>query len=184
MHLEDLPLGDVFHFIESGPVVLVTTFDGVRANVMSMSWTTMIDFDPPLIGIVMSAENHSQAALRKTRECVIAVPGADLMEKVVDIGNCSGRDLDKFAKFGVKTLPAEKVRSPLVAECLINVECNVIDDRLADDYEFFVLRGVKAWNNPLRIERRVFHARGDGRFIIDGEVRDLSARMTKFKDMV
>jgi flavin reductase (DIM6/NTAB) family NADH-FMN oxidoreductase RutF len=184
MPLEDFPLSHVFHIFEGGPVVLVTTFDGVRSNVMALCWQTMLDFDPPLVGIVVAAGDYSQAALRKSRECVIAIPGADLIEKVVDAGNCSGRDTDKFAKFGLTPLPAEKVRAPLVGECLVNIECRVVDDSLADSYEMFVVEGVRAWNNPERIERRMFHSRGNGRFVIDGELRDLSKRMAKFKNMV
>jgi flavin reductase (DIM6/NTAB) family NADH-FMN oxidoreductase RutF len=184
MQLEDFPLPDVFHLLESGPVILVTTSDGEKPDVMAMSWHMMVDFDPPLISFVMSSGNLSQKNLRKTHECVIAVPGVDLMEKVVDIGNCSGRDVDKFSKFSVTRLPAGKVRAPLVGECLANVECRVVDDSLADKYEIFVLEGVKAWINRERKERRLFHARGDGRFFVDGKMRDLSERMVKFKDMI
>jgi len=177
MHLEDFPLSHVFHLLEAGPVVLVTTFDGSRPNVMALCWQTMLDFDPPLVGLVVAAGDYSQAALRKYRECVIAVPGADLIEKVVDVGSCSGRSIDKFAKFGLTPLPAEKVRAPLVGECLANIECRVVDDSLADSYEMFVVEGVRAWSNPARTERRMFHACGTGRFVIDGELRDLSSRM-------
>ncbi|WP_198470801.1 hypothetical protein, partial [Acetomicrobium sp. S15 = DSM 107314] len=46
-----------------------------------------------------------------TRECVIAVPTVDLLEKVVDIGNCSGKDVDKFARFGLTPLPAKDVQA-------------------------------------------------------------------------
>jgi flavin reductase (DIM6/NTAB) family NADH-FMN oxidoreductase RutF len=35
-------------------------------------------------------------ALKKTKECVIAVPTVDLSKKVVQIGSCSGADIDKF----------------------------------------------------------------------------------------
>ena len=44
------PLARVYGLLETGPVVLLTTADGVRQNVMTMSWHTMLDFEPPLIG--------------------------------------------------------------------------------------------------------------------------------------
>lgn len=59
---------------------------------MVMSWHMMVEFEPPLIACVVSAANFSHAALMKTRECVIAIPSAELTKKVVAIGNCSGRD--------------------------------------------------------------------------------------------
>ncbi len=96
--LKELPLAKVYQFIEPGPVALVTTqAPGEKPNVMTMSWHMMLDFEPPLIGCVVAEGNYSFAALRKTRECVIAVPPASLAKIVTDIGNCTGGDTDKFA---------------------------------------------------------------------------------------
>jgi flavin reductase (DIM6/NTAB) family NADH-FMN oxidoreductase RutF len=77
--------------------VLLTTADKGSANAMTMSWHTMVDFEPPLIACIVSPADYSYAALRKTGECVIAVPAVELADKVVRVGNTSGRDMDKFA---------------------------------------------------------------------------------------
>jgi hypothetical protein len=42
-----LPLAHVHRLLEPGPVVLLTTAREERANVMAMSWHTMMEFDPP-----------------------------------------------------------------------------------------------------------------------------------------
>src|SRR3546814_11651777 len=55
--------------------------------------------------------------LKATRQCVIAIPARKLAAKVVKIGNCSGRDIDKFAAIGLTALPAAKVTAPLIGEC-------------------------------------------------------------------
>ena len=89
--MEDLPLSKVYQLLEPGPVVLLTTAHKGRANVMTMSWHMMVDFDPPLIACVVSNRDYSFAALRARKECVIALPLIELAEKVVAIGNCSGR---------------------------------------------------------------------------------------------
>ena len=41
-----------------------------------------------------------------------------------------------------------------------------------------------AWSNPDREEKRTFHAKGDGTFIIDGETVDLRHKMTKWEDCI
>ncbi len=41
-----LKLSKAFTLIESGPVVLVTTNDGKKNNIMTISWTTVMDFTP------------------------------------------------------------------------------------------------------------------------------------------
>jgi len=182
--LKDFPLAKVYRLLEPGPVVLLTTQLKGHANVMTMSWHTMMEFEPPLVACVVSPANHSYAALRRTRECVIAIPGADLATKVVDIGNCSGDEVEKFDTFGLTTLPAGKVKPPLVGECLFNLECRAVDTRFVSKYALFVLEVVKAWNNPSRKQRRTIHANGDGTFAVDGKTLNLKRRMVKWKAML
>src|SRR5208282_886637 len=130
--MKEIPLAKVFHLIEPGPVVLLTTASKSGANVMAMSWHMMMEFVPPLVACAVSPGNWSYKALRATRECVIAVPTVDLASKVVDIGNCSGQDVNKFEAFGLTAVPAKKVAAPLIAECLANLECKVVDTRMVN----------------------------------------------------
>ena len=137
--MKNLPLAKVYELLEPGPVVLLTTAHKGRANVMTMSWQTMVEFEPPLIACVVSNANYSFAALRATKECVIAIPALELASKVVAIGNCSGREVDKFTKFGLTPAPAKCVAPPLVAECFANLECRVVDTNLVNKFNLFVL---------------------------------------------
>ncbi|HPT64986.1 MAG: flavin reductase family protein [Acetomicrobium sp.] len=177
----EFPISKAFQFIEPGPVVLVSTAHKGKANVMTLSWHMVVDFTP-LIGCIIGPWDWSYNALMATKECVIAVPTVDLLKKVVDIGNCSGRDIDKFARFDLTPLPAKDVQAPLVAECLANIECRVVDTTLTDKYGLSILEGVRAWIDPDRKERRTCHANGDGTFVVDGETIDLKERMVKWQD--
>ena len=161
--MRSLPLSKVYRLLEPGPVVLLTTAHKGRANVMTMSWQTMVEFEPPLIACVVSNRDHSFAALRKTKECVIAVPAAKLAKTVVKVGNVSGRDVDKFASFGLTPLTAKKVGPPLVAECFANLECKVVDTRLVEKYCLFVLEVVQAWIDPKQKNPKTIHHQGLGR---------------------
>jgi flavin reductase (DIM6/NTAB) family NADH-FMN oxidoreductase RutF len=122
--LRQLKLNKAFTLLESGPVVLVTTHDGMKDNIMTISWTMVLDFTP-LFAITTGTWNHSFTALRKSRECVIAIPTVDLLDKVVGIGTCSGAETDKFAKFKLTPVRARLVRAPLIKECLANIECKI-----------------------------------------------------------
>lgn len=164
-----LRLGKTFTLMESGPVVLVTTHDGRKDNIMTISWTMVMDFTP-LFAIVTGEWNHSFAALRKNRECVIAIPTVDLLDKVVGIGTCSGADTDKFARFKLTPVPAKVVEAPLIKECLANIECKVTD--IIRKHNIVVLEAVAAWIDPARKEKRTLHAVGDGTFIVDGRKID------------
>ena len=172
--MQQLELSKAFTLIESGPVVLVTTHDGKKDNIMTISWTMVMDFTP-LFAITTGAWNHSFAALRKNRECVIAIPTVDLLDKVVGIGMCSGADTDKFAQFKLTSVPAKLVRPPLIKECLANIECKIID--IVKKHNIVVLEGVAAYLDGTRKEKRVVHAVGDGTFIVDGRKIDRKQMM-------
>jgi flavin reductase (DIM6/NTAB) family NADH-FMN oxidoreductase RutF len=175
--MKDLPLSKVYQLLEPGPVVLFTTAHKGRANVMTMSWLMMVEFEPPLVACVVSEANYSFAALRATKECVIAVPALELAPKVVEVGNCSGRTVKKFETFGLTPVPAERVSPPLVAECFANFECRVADTRLVSRYNLFVLEVLKAWIDPAQKNPRTIHHHGHGRFTVDGEMLRLRSRM-------
>lgn len=172
--MRPLKLGKAFTLMEPGPVVLVTTQDGGIDNIMTLSWTMVVDFTP-VFAITTGAWNHSYAALQKTRECVIAIPTVDLLDKVVGIGTCSGVDTDKFSRFGLTRVPAKLVRAPLIKECLANIECRVID--IVQRHHIVVLEGVAAYADSNRAVKRTLHAVGDGTFIVDGDRMDRRKRM-------
>ncbi len=175
--MKELPLSKVYRLLEPGPVVLLTTAHKGRANVMTMSWHMMVEFEPPLIACVVSSANHSFAALRATKECVIAVPELKLASKVVKVGNCSGRDVEKFGKFGLTPVPAKRVAPPLVAECFANLECKVVNTRLVNEYNLFILEVLKAWTDPAQENPKTIHHHGYGTFAVDGKMIKLKSMM-------
>lgn len=171
------PLSRVYQLLEPGPVVLVTTAHRGRANIMTQSWHTMMEFEPPLVGCVISGRNHSFDALRLTRECVLSIPTVELARQVVGIGNCSGDKVDKFKKFKLTPLPAAQVAAPLIAECYTNLECRIADTRMMNKYNFFVLEVVKAWVDTTIKNPRTLHHRGKGEFVVADKTIRLPSRM-------
>ncbi len=163
--MDDLPLGKAFTLIEPGPVILVTTHDGEKDNVMTISWTMVLDFTAKF-AITTGPWNYSYAALMKTKQCVIAIPPIDLLDTVVGVGTCTGADTDKFTTFSLTRRKARHVHAPLIAECLANIECRVVD--IVERHDIVVLEGVAAHIDADRKEKRLIHAIGDGTFVVDG----------------
>lgn len=172
--MRELKLSKAFTLMESGPVVLVTTHNGQKDNIMTISWTMVIDFTP-VFAITTGEWNHSFAALKKNRECVIAIPTVDMLDKIVGIGACSGADTDKFAKFKLTPMQGKVVKPPLIMECLANIECKVID--IVKKHNIVVLAAVAAYVDTARKEKRTVHAVGDGTFIVDGRKLDRKKMM-------
>lgn len=167
--MRSLKLGKAFTLMESGPVILLVTGDGKRNNIATISWTMVVDFTPRF-AITTGEWNYSFKALKKTGECVIAIPTVDMLDKVVGIGTCSGADVDKFREFGLTPLAAKEIKVPLIGECLANIECRVVD--IVKKHNIVVLEGLAAHLDQNRKEKRTLHAVGDGTFIVDGRRLD------------
>ena len=177
MAKKSIPLSKVYGLLEPGPVVMVTTSREERPNIMTMSWHTMMDFEPPMVGCVISNRNYTFDILMATKECVINIPTVELAEKVVGVGNCSGRKVDKFEAFGLTPTAASCVKAPLIDECYANLECRIVDTRMAAKYNFFILEVLKAWVDPSRKDPRTIHHRGKGAFMVAGETVKLPSKM-------
>ena len=173
--MKELELHKAFMLIEPGPVTMISTRgrDG-RANVFTLTWITVLDWTPRF-ALCTGPWNYSYEALVQTRECVVNIATADLLSTILDVGTCSGRDVDKFSKFALETLPASKVSAPIVGGCWAAVECRVVDHIAA--HNIFILECVTAWQDPDHKDKRLLHAIGDGTFTADGETFHRRAEM-------
>ncbi len=171
------PLSKVYGLLEPGPVVLVSTAREGRVNIMTMSWHTMLEFEPPLVGCVISNSNFTFDLLKATKECVINIPTVELSKQVVGCGNSSGRTVDKFKGFGLAPVDASCVEAPLIDQCYANLECRVVDQKMVAKYNFFILEVVKAWVDPEKPHPRTIHHLGEGAFMVAGETIHLPSKM-------
>ncbi len=172
--MENLQMSRIFTLIEPGPVVLVTTNDRQKDNVMTISWTMVLDFTAQF-AITTGPWNHSYIALQESRECVISISTVDLIDTVAGVGTCSGTDTDKFTKFKLTRLKTKYVRAPIIKECLANIECRVVD--IVTKYNIVVLEGVAPYFDNSREEKKTLHAVGDCTFIVDGRKIDRKKMM-------
>lgn len=169
----DFPVSDIRRFLEPGPVVLVSSAWKRETNIMTMGWHMVMEFSPSLVGCLISSGNHSYELVSRSRECVINVPTVELATKVAGIGNCSGAEVDKFKKFKLTAVAAEKVKAPLIAECYANLECKLVDGRLRDKYNFFIFEVIKAHAPAAPKYPKTIHYRGDGMFMVAGRSLNL-----------
>jgi flavin reductase (DIM6/NTAB) family NADH-FMN oxidoreductase RutF len=174
---KDFPVAKIRRFLEPGPIVLVSSAYRGQTNIMTMGWHMVMELEPSLVGCYIWSENHSFEMIRKSKECVINIPTTTLATKVVGIGNSSGRDIDKFQKFGLTGVPASKVKVPLIAECYANFECRLVDASLIKKYSLFIFEVVKAHVARSPTYPKTMHYRGDGVFMISG------ANTSKFRRM-
>ncbi len=108
------------------PAVLVTCGGfNQKVNIITISWCGIVCSQPPMISIAVRENRYSFNLLKEGGEFVVNVTGADLVKEVDFCGNNSGKDINKFKETGLTPENGEKVRSPLIKECPINLECQV-----------------------------------------------------------
>lgn len=166
----DFPVSKVRRFLEPGPIVLVSSRWQNDTNVTTIGWHMILNVSPSLVGLMISGRTHSHRLIRESRECVINLPTSNLSDAVVGIGNCSGRQSDKFAEFGLTPESAVEVRAPLIAECHASFECRLHDHSLVDPYDLFIFEVRKAHVRPEPEHPETLHYTGDGVFMVSGRI--------------
>jgi flavin reductase (DIM6/NTAB) family NADH-FMN oxidoreductase RutF len=179
---KNFPVSKIRQILEPGPVVLVSSAWKEKKNIMTVGWHSVIEFTPSLVGCVIAEDSISFEMIRKSRECVINVPTADMIDQVIGIGNCDGDEIDKFKNFHLTADNATKVGAPLIRECFANLECRIFDTRLVKKYNFFILEVVKAHVATAPKYPRTLHYRGEGTFITSGSVMHKANKFTKLKN--
>ena len=179
----DFPVDQVRRYLEPGPIVLVSSMWKGKTNIMTLGWQTVMEFSPSLVGCVIASSNHSFEMIRRSRQCVINVPTIDLAHQVVKIGNCSGKDVDKFAKFNLTPEAAQKVKPPMIAECPASFECQLADGRLINRYNFFIFEVIKAHVARSPKYLKTMHYHGKGVFTVAGKTINLHRLFSKWRDV-
>lgn len=166
---KSFPLDKARRYLEPGPVILISSAHKGERNIMTCGWHMMLGYEQ--VGCFIWDQNRSHDIIRKSRECVINVPTADMVRTVIDIGNHharSGEKIDKFERFGLTGVPGKKVKAPLIAECPASFECRLIDASLVRRYSLFVFEIVAAHASASPKYPTTAHYRGEGVFMIAG----------------
>ena len=102
---KNFPLTRIRRFLEPGPILLVSSAYQGEWNIMTLGWHMVLGFDPALVGCYIWDENHSFSLIRRSKTCVINIPGSDLIDAVIGVGNTHGGKVDKFQAFILRRSP-------------------------------------------------------------------------------
>jgi len=98
-----------------------------KANVMTIGWGTIgIIWNKPIFVVLVRPSRFTYNFIKDTGIFTVNVPSERIIEAVSFCGTVSGRDYDKFKEKELTPLPGEKVKSPLIKECLVHYECKVV----------------------------------------------------------
>lgn len=108
------------------PVVMVTCVDKEgKPNIITLAWVGIVCSDPAMIGIAIRPSRYSNSLIKESEEFVVNIPTVELAKKADYCGHVSGRDTDKFEETGFFVVSPSKIKTPLIEECPMNIECEV-----------------------------------------------------------
>jgi flavin reductase (DIM6/NTAB) family NADH-FMN oxidoreductase RutF len=126
------------------PVLLLSTRDADgNDNIITISWAGVACTTPPMITVSLRKSRHSFDVVSSTKEFVVNIPTSSQREAAEMCGTASGRNIDKFIASGLSKLPASVVAAPLIAECPINLECQVRTQLPLGSHDLFVAEIVQ-----------------------------------------
>lgn len=124
--------------LNPGPLVLISSKYQGKSNIVTAAWTSPVSHSPPLISVSLSTKKLSHILIGNSKEFTVNIPSIDLLDKVMQCGSESGRNVNKFKQFKLKEVKGKKVSCPSIKECFAFIECKVIDSFLCGDHYLFI----------------------------------------------
>ena len=155
------------------PVVLITT-GGDKPNVMNCNRISSCSAEPPRLAISIRPGRYSHSLLHESREFVVNIPMPEQSTLVDYLGVVTGAKEDNIAISGLKLAPALKVKTPLLADCPVNIECIVEQEIALDSHTMFIglVQAVHAEESLLDEHGDVDVKRAQGIIYDNGTVRE------------
>lgn len=166
----DVSLSLAYRLLYPRNTVLVSCVDRTgKANIITLAWSMPLSHNPPLVGVSIAPERYSHRLIEQTGEFVVNVPTMEIVKETLWCGKVSGRDEDKFGLARLTPMPAERVKAPIIKECVAHLECKLSKQVEIGDHTLFVGevvaahvdRGVFTRKYDLAKVKPVYHAGGD-----------------------
>jgi len=116
-----------------------------KCSICPLGWKMMTSGSPPMLAISVAPTRFSHDLIVNSGEFVLAWPGEDLAEATLFCGTHSGRKTDKFQEAGLTPLKAKVVGTPLIAQCIANLECRLAGQMTTGDHTIFAGEVVAVW---------------------------------------
>ncbi len=142
---QTVELSKANRLINHGPTVLISSAHGGRRNVMAAAWSMPVEFTPPRVAVVIDKSTFTRELVLAGGRFALNLPCRALADLAYTVGSVSGRDEDKFARYGIETFDGPLLGLPLIAGCVGWLECRLIPEPHAQEaYDSFFGEVVSA----------------------------------------
>lgn len=121
-------------------------------NIITIAWTGTICSNPPMCYISVQPRRHSYEILKRNMDFVINLTTEELAYATDWCGVKSGKDYNKFKEMKLTPAKAQLVKSPLIAESPVNIECVVKEIKSLGSHDMFIAEVVAVNVNPVFLD--------------------------------
>ncbi|MEZ0396210.1 MAG: flavin reductase family protein [Anaerolineales bacterium] len=149
-------LESVSHLNHFYPTVaaVVAVHGKERPNALACAWHSPLSFSPPLYGVLISEKRYSYRLIVEAGGFSVNFLPFEQAEKIAGVGRNSGRDMDKFAVFDLKTEPTEAL-APILQDAYAAYECRLVERHVCGDHDLFVGEIVRIHMDEAAFEETV-----------------------------
>lgn len=138
-----------FSLVKPYAAVFVNTVDGNnKPTGLACGWHMKCSLNPPLYAVAIKKTRHIRDLIAMSGEFVVSFPSENMEKELVYFGTHSAKEYDKFKETGLKTRKSRYLRTPLLEEAYINLECFVDKFIEVGDHMVFVGKVVACYVKP------------------------------------
>jgi flavin reductase (DIM6/NTAB) family NADH-FMN oxidoreductase RutF len=125
---QTVALAHACRLINHGPTVLVSSQHDGRRNVMAAAWSMPVEFTPPRVAVVIDKSTFTRELVLASGCFALNIPCRAIAELTYTVGSTSGRDENKFARYGIGAFDGSELDLPLIDGCVAWLECRHIPE--------------------------------------------------------
>ena len=125
-------------FIYPIPAVMVSCGTMEKSNIITVAWTGILNTDPATVYISVRPSRYSYNIIKEQKEFVINLTTKNLARATDWCGVKTGEKVDKFKEMHLHKEKAKFVKSPMIKESPVSVECRVKEIKKMGSHDMFI----------------------------------------------
>lgn len=117
---------------------IVTVHAGGKDNAMAAAWHSAISINPPIYGVSISPRRFTLELILEAKEFGVNFMPTEQAELIASVGGSSGREGDKFQRFGIVKEKPLKTSVPILKDAYACYECRLMDHKTYGDHVWVV----------------------------------------------
>ena len=130
-------VGEFYHHYPRGATI-VTVHARDRDNAMAVAWHCSLSMSPPLYGVSISPKRLTLELILEAGEFGVNFIPFDKSELIASVGGISGREIDKFQRFGIARERPLRTSVPIMEDAYACYECQLVEHKTYGDHEWVI----------------------------------------------